>query len=460
MYFGIMPNRTALDKMNQRYFTKCIKPLKVELYLNVTTSADTLDNYSGSFTFTFINGQGPFTYVITGPTGFTTISGSTAEDPANTNNSLPVVVSNLGSGTYIISGFDYLGNQVTQQVAITGPSPLYCSPIVTQTPTTSSLNGGQITITDIGGGIPPYNFTVSDYLGAPAGTPSNGINVSAPQTINDLVADNNIGYQVTVTDSIGNTCYTSGITINGPTLINLTSTQIDPICYFGGDGQINLTVSNYVGILQVLTTGPAGYSSPSLNMSNLNAGTYQTTVIDSNGSSALIINTLTSSHPQLVLTMPSNAEMVKQCNSNFYRVKFYASANPNTLGNTLYLEYRLDNNLNWTQVNMPYAGPSTLMNIDIPVSSVSTAIYVRFADTSARECYSNTLIYTTASIPVPTSNLSGNIAISGTGPYTFTVTSNGGIGNVSGTGVFTNNVAFYSTTLTDSVGCTVITHYP
>jgi len=460
MYFGVIPNRTALDKMNQRYFTKCIKPIKSDLYLSVTTIADSLDNLSGSFTFTFINGQGPFTYVITGPTSFTTISGSIAEDPANTNNSLPVVVSNLGSGTYVISGYDYLGNQVIQQVVITGPSPLYCSPTVTQTPSNSSLNGGQITITDIGGGIPPYSFTVTDYLGAPAGVPSNGLNVTAPIVIDGLVADNNIGYQVTVTDSNGGVCFTNGITINGPTQINLTGTQVDPLCYFGGDGEIHLTVSNYVGVLQVTTQGPAGYTSSSLNMINLNAGTYQTTVVDSNGSTAALNTTLTSTHPQLLLTMPSNAELIKQCNSNFYRVKFYASANPNTLGSTLYLEYRLDNNLSWIPLNIPYAGPSTLMNIDIPTSSASSAIYVRFTDTLARECYSNTLMFTTASMPVPTSNLSGNIAISGNGPYTFTVTSSGGIGSVSGTGIFTNNVAFYSTTLTDSVGCTVIAHYP
>lgn len=118
---------------------------------------------------------------------------------------------------------------------------------------------GAIDLT-VSGGLPPYSF---DWLNAPDVEDPSGLPAGA--------------YSVTVVDANG-CSVTSDFTINQPVELTVTGNKVDPKCFGGQTGSIDLSVSG--GTPGYAFMWQTGATTSSLN--GLGAGTYTVTVTDQN----------------------------------------------------------------------------------------------------------------------------------------------------------------------------------
>lgn len=433
-YFGLLPGKTALDKMNKKFFTTCKEVIKDSLLIRASSTVSISIN--GTLTFEFVGGSGPYTYTITGPS--TSITGT-----VNTPNS-PVIKSGLDVGIYIITGFDALGTPADQTIVITGPPPFYSSVSVTKNATNNFSANGEITISSVGGGQAPYNYIVTTASGVPV---SSGIWV-AQTVITGLAGDNVNGYVVTIADSsnIPQVIITSGLIISYQTILNIGITKTDVTCYGGNDGKIILNITGGQTPYTINTTA-IGYLSNSVNMSGLVADTYTIKVVDNLGTVAFAYPIISTINPQMVIATATANEMKKQCSSSQYLIPFKVTTAPSF--GLIDIFYELNNDGIWHQTTVPYS--SGLMYLPIPTANLTINIKIKISNSSAGTCFSNTIIINKAAIQVPLSNLTSTVVTNGTGPYTYTVSGSGGIAPYTGEGTFSSP---YSTTITDSVGCT------
>jgi len=449
-YFGIVPGKSAVEKLSKKYFLSCQAPVKNDLLIQSTaTSVSNQALNNGVITFSFIGVNTPFNYTVTGPNQYS--------NTGIVQGSNQVILSGLIQGQYTISGFDSLGYPVIKQITVGGPTPLYSIINVTKNVSSILSNDGEITISAIGGGIPPYSYTLRNGLG---GIISNGNNVSIPLVLPNLAVDNIIGYSITITDSSSpqQTDIASGLTVTGPTTIALTTTKVDEQCFNSGNGSLIINVNGGTAPYGAQTSGPNNFFSTSLNLQNLVSGTYTTNVIDFNGTTATTNTIINSLNPQLTIVSGAKTELLKQCNPNQYTFTFRITSglNPNT---TAYIEYSLDGGT-WIQTSMPYISSTAPMTLNIAANQLTSNIRIRFSNTSNYTCISNEiqLIVGGGFIQLPVAPLNGNIIISGS-PITRTVaTPSGGFSPYTGSPF---NVGFsivtntpITTTITDSVGCT------
>lgn len=390
-YFGLLPGKTALDKMNERFFTKCVPTFEYDLLIQSFTTV--ASGATGTITFTFVGGTGPYTYTVTGPFGpYTGTANPTA------------TLTGLVAGTYVINGLDAFGTPVSQTVIVSGPVPLYCTVAVTQNATTSVSNDGQITISAVGGGSPSYTYELKNFAGTvivPAGTPA----TPTPKIITGLPVENIGGYTLTVTDSASATCTTTGLTVTGPNPLILSASSTTNIaCYNGATGELHLAVSGGLGpYSSTTTTGPLGYTSSNLNMTGLKAGTYVSTVIDGLGTPVSITTVLTQPSVPMIISMASTAELEEQCDPTQYIVPFYI--NSGAVAGPVTIEYLASPSLFWTGVTLTYVNSSTPLYLNIPKTTVSTFIRIRFNQESAIipgvYCLSNMLTINKPQIELP-----------------------------------------------------------
>jgi len=138
--------------------------------------------------------------------------------------------------------------------------------IVSQDVTCYGLDNGQITIIPAGG-IPDYHYQWSPSVG----DTSTATNLSPGD------------YYATITDANGCKAYVLKVPITEPdSILLLTSTVNNPVCYGGNDGSIEVSFSG--------GTPPYNYywnnNSTGNPASNLQAGTYILTLTDDNGCEA------------------------------------------------------------------------------------------------------------------------------------------------------------------------------
>jgi hypothetical protein len=434
-YFGLLPGKTGLDKMNQRFFTHCKAIVRDDFIIQATATPTTTNNSIGTISFTIIGGHGPYNYTITGLNYQTT-------GTANPSGS----VSGLGVGTYTITATDSLGSTASQIVVVSGPLPLYSIASVTKNASSIGATDGQITISSVAGGTGPYTYVVTTYSGSIVGGPAP---LTAPLIINGLGVDTTHGYVVTVTDSLGATSVTNGLTISGPNTITVTSTNTDVTCYGGNDGAITLNITGGQAPFNISTTS-AGFSSSNQVMSGLVKGLYVTTITDMLGNTATISNNLVELNGQMTIALASTSELAKQCDPTTTKIPFYitqgASAGP------IDVEYSIDGG-SFVTTSMVYVNPSTPLVLTIS-TNISSRVNIRFKNPNG--CLSNQINIAKASIALPSSVLTASITRSGpvSGNYTYVVSGSGGIGSITGTGTFVSASPTYTATITDSVGCT------
>ena len=174
----------------------------------------------------------------------------------------------ISSGNYSIDVSDINGCSYSESFSLSNPDSIF-----TQSTTTDIScfggNNGSVSINISSGGIPPYNFSYD-----------NGINYQISNTFNNLGAGN---YSFLITDNNG--CLSSTYSeLIEPSVIISTTTATDVSCYGYCDGSVNATALG----------GTTPYSFTWNNgTSNLCAGFYNVIITDINGcinSNTAIVN--------------------------------------------------------------------------------------------------------------------------------------------------------------------------
>jgi len=288
LYFGAIPGKTGLDKLNSKYFTRCIKK-NLDDYIirtNITnTSSNT--NKDGSILFTFIGGTPPFSYSWTGPNYIKTPTTVKQTD----------TITNLGVGLYKITAVDALGTIVTKEVNITGPQALTFKANLDLKPSNSQSKDGRIIIQQLYGGTTPYTLKITD----PNGNVSTIPNVSS-QNSSTLTGIFVGSYKLEVIDS-SSPAQSSVVNINVTTQppLNLgdigannagcfCTASINPEITFISGGfspyTVEITTKNTPVPLSAKTITLSGVTNgTSLSEGNFCTGTYNIKVTDSRGAS-------------------------------------------------------------------------------------------------------------------------------------------------------------------------------
>ena len=177
-------------------------------------------------------------------------------------------LNNFGVGTYTVVVTDANGCTVSSTVTV-----ITATPPTTNTSATSILcNGGVSTLSSTTtGGLAPYTYQWVKGTNTVA-TSANATNMTAGT------------YTLTVTDANGCTA-TSSLTVNAPTLINV-STSATAIACNGGTTNLSSTVTGGTGSYTYQWKKGITTVSTSASANNQTAGTYTLTVTDANGCTA------------------------------------------------------------------------------------------------------------------------------------------------------------------------------
>ena len=424
-YFGILPGKTGLDKLNQRFFTKCIPVAEKEFNVIASTTPSSNTNPNGSITFTVVSGTAPFTYTISGPNGFIT-TGTLVMDPA-TGQPVPQVV-NGPQGQYTIEVVDVNGNNVTQTVNVDGPPPFYGSANVSKMCTSASAADGEITINGIGGGSGVWTYKLYKSDGTMVRNTTNV--TSIPTTIGNLPADKGsngatppfYGYSLVLSD--GATTVTIGdLVVDGPTPVVVTLASSKPTtCWESRDGNyvLNITGGRQPYVLNV--TGPVNHQNTDKNGLDVYRGTYSANVVDSYGTTAAFNFNVDSKNPQMIAAMAASADLAKQCDPNNYVVPFLvqtgapipAGSNPPLKIN---VRYRVNNAsdgsgkpiYNTVQSTTNYVNGSTYVYATLPKTlTANNDLLLSFISVDGL-CFSNELKMNESAIRLPNTTLSVNV---------------------------------------------------
>jgi gliding motility-associated-like protein len=236
------------------------QPTRVQIAGSLVTNADCFGSSTGSVGVTVIGGTIPYSYLW-----------STFENTQS--------ISSKPAGTYSVVVTDANGCSTSGTYTITQPTEI----IVSSTVTNVSCNGGNngsISLT-VSGGSSPYSYLWS--------------NGATTATVTGLTAGT---YSVTVTDA-ANCSKVHSYTISEPSVLTLSASTVDNICFGANSGVINITV--------VGGTFPYTYlwsnNATTEDLFNLTAGTYTVTVTDANG--CTISDSYTINQPTAVVITPT-----------------------------------------------------------------------------------------------------------------------------------------------------------
>ena len=234
-----------------------------------------------------MGGDGIYTYVWTGPNGF-----SLTETVGD--------IVGLCSGIYTLVVTDDSGDSSTITFTVSSPPAFNCT--ISSTDAITVGGNGTLYITVVGGAAPYfYQIDSGGIQGTIQPMPTSNISVNKP-------AGN---YTVTITDGDGNSCSRSA-SIKEPAGISLNFAIGHSHTTCGQDnGTISVNSSSIGGVPPYTfnTIGPNGYSSQLTNLSSLESGTFNVQVFDSLGSSdvqTITINPsdITDTGCQIIITDP------------------------------------------------------------------------------------------------------------------------------------------------------------
>jgi hypothetical protein len=417
-YFGILPGKTGLEVMNQRFFTPCFPKTDLEFVIQVfTTPATTTGSTNGSATFTFIGGDAPFTATTSGPNGYTNVTS------VGQNNTQPTgTLSNLAVGVYTITGNDAFGSPVTQTFTITGPPPLSADAYVSNECTTAAAANGEITISSIIGGVGSvYTYTLYNSNGGVVSGPTNV--TSVPYVVQGLPVDTGAnttfapsftghGYTMKVTDGT-ETVYLVNLVVNGASPITLTPNVTQILCYGQNTGIINIGISGGTQPYSAHTTSTNGYVGSALNMNGLSAGTYTTEVVDAMGTHVFSTSVLSYMSPFMEIDKDQPQVLLKQCDPNNYHINLFVTS-PYTAGSTVYLDYAVDQQqaANGSPLWQPttangYVNATTPLAITFPATAFQEEIIFRMTN-AAKTCFSEEVNIGVDEIALPITALAIN----------------------------------------------------
>lgn len=415
-YFGTVPGATGLEKMNNKFFTKCFPTLTLEFFIRIddTTAISENNVNDGTATFTIISGVGPFEYIISGPNGYN-ISGTLTQP--NTTQTL----NGLAQGTYIINVTDSDGIVITQTFEIPAPIPLYATANVSSNNTNiSSPYNGEITLTSVGGGSGTYSATL--YNSSNVIVVNNVTITQLPLVFSNLPADNLSnanpqlsgfsGYYIVVTDTSNpqQTVTIYNLPINGVTGLNVVVGSIPTTCYDSANGKININGTGGIppyNFETALTSVDPDEMFVGSAITTAPIGDYVITVTDnSNPVQTYTSNvTIKSLYPEMILVPPTSQELAKQCDPTQYKIKLKIQNGGADINGQTYTQrylsvyYQLNFNsqvdsndeLVWTApVSVAYNAANEF-EVTIPASTVFEAVSVRLSNAEGT-CGSNTSV--------------------------------------------------------------------
>jgi hypothetical protein len=426
-YFGILPGKTGLDKLNQKFFTTCIPKSVVEFNVSISIIPITSSNLTATVTVTITAGVGPFNYIISGPDGFTD-SGQII----TSNGISQGIITGLPVGTFTIEITSSDGTFVMQTIQILPPGPLFANAYVSENCTSLLSSNGEITISSAGGGngAGTYEYQLFNSQGivvSPTGTPPI-TNLTTPQIITGLPIDigisvfdpNTNGYTLTVTDTLGAQVSVTNLLVTGPTALTVVSTTTNLTCFGADNGGILLTINGGLPPYSASTIGANNFYEEGTNITGLSAATYISSVVDANnGVPISVVSTVLSLNPYMVILKPTDTE-VQDANPsiaaggdpNNYRLPFYI-----TYGGyspTTRVEYNIDDaedatgELIWLSQTLTFVNSTLPLILLVPAESVSENITIRISNPMGT-CFSNEITYEKTDIILPQGDLRINV---------------------------------------------------
>jgi len=289
----IVRNNTAHSTLgcgsNTTPDTVCFYPS----FINTIPSSTNLSCYnvcSGTATINAIYGFHPWTYYIS------YLDSANYLDSLISTQDTSHTFSNLCAGTYLLSTSDSLGCLRLDTVVITQPDSLS----FTYTKTNISCFGnstGTLTIDNPTGGIAPYLYSI------------NGLTYTSNQTYSGLAAGN---YTMYVKDSNG--CIkTIATAITQPTLLTLSSSQVNVLCYGDATGSITLTGQ---GGTPIYTYTCGSQTNSTGVFTSLLAGSFSCNVQDDNGCVSTANITITQPTAPLSQSITSQTNVLCNGGSN------------------------------------------------------------------------------------------------------------------------------------------------
>ncbi len=217
---------------------------------NVICSSDS----NGSISIAVSNGVAPYSYAWTGPSGFSS---------SNAN------ITNLIPGSYSITVTDANLCSVVRSYTIDHTVTINADASLTDI-TCYSGSDGAIDLT-ISGGAEPYQVSWSGV----GGFSSNN------QSISNLLAGD---YTISISDDNG--CQlTQTFTITQPEELLADIVKTDIVCAGDANGSLSANISGGTNPYIISWVGPNGFASANADLTDLDAGNYQLTVVDANNCS-------------------------------------------------------------------------------------------------------------------------------------------------------------------------------
>jgi len=319
--------------------------------------------------------------------------------------------SGLTAGNYSATVTDNNGCVANVSVLLTQPSaPLASSAVVTPVSCFGGNNGALNLSTT--GGTTPYLFNWS--------------NAANTEDISSLTQGS---YTVTITDA--NSCsISSAHTISQPSLLTLSETHTQVLCFGGNNAAINLSANG--------GTTPYNYAwsngSTTEDISNLSVGNYSVTVTDANACAATISADIT--EPTLLTLSETHTNVSCFGGDN-------GAITITTLGGTPGYSYSWSNNTTSANLSALNAGVYTLTVNDNNNCSTSITVNISQPNALSSTISTNTILCHAATTGTIDLSVTG-----GTSPYQY-------IWSNLATTEDLNNLAAgsYSVTITDNNNC-------
>ncbi len=282
-YFGLLPGKSALLKMNNKFFTECIPFDDSDFFIIGTVIQPDTDvtGGQGELNIEIFNGIGPYQINWVGPvTNGTQYTNDSVGYVDNTQ-----TLSSLYTGTYTVTVVDSSGNISEGVFYVPGPIAVKCN--IQPIPTTmNNTSDGQITVNISDGQIP---YTINVYFSDPATglplttTPEQTASISTTSHIFTNLDSGDYYVEVIDTGDPITEC-NDNVEITQPSALNVTFTGTSITCFGEDDGIIASTINGGNSPYEIEWTNSSNITvSNNYVASSLSADIYTLLVEDANG---------------------------------------------------------------------------------------------------------------------------------------------------------------------------------
>ena len=269
----------------------------VEISCNVTQAISMVDGNDGIVSVSISSGTAPFQIAWSGP-----VSGNSPVAQLGDK-----AIEGLGAGSYQITVTDTNGCEANCSFTLSDPDCTLSVSGNATAPKCSGGNDGVIALTP-SNGTGPYTYVWNNGNASDTG---NGLTLSdlSAGTYEIILTDTNNGCRDTLTEVLSD-----GVMVDISCNVTQVISMVD-----GNDGIVSVSISSGTAPFQIAWSGPVSGNSPVAQLGDkaiedLEAGSYQVTVTDTNGCESNCSFTL--SDPDCTLSVSGNATAPKCSRGN------------------------------------------------------------------------------------------------------------------------------------------------